>query len=38
VPVVAIFIAVMVLGESLALAQMVGAALILGGVYLTRIG
>jgi drug/metabolite transporter (DMT)-like permease len=38
VPLVAIFIAVMVLGESLALAQMVGAALILGGVYLTRIG
>jgi len=38
VPLVAIFIAVMVLGESLALAQMIGAALILGGVYLTRMG
>lgn len=38
VPLVAIFVAVMVLAESLALVQMVGAVLILGGVYLTRIG
>jgi drug/metabolite transporter (DMT)-like permease len=38
VPLVAILIAVTVLGESLVLAQMVGAGLILGGVYLTRIG
>ena len=36
VPLVAIFFAVMFLGESLLWAQIIGAALVLGGVYLTR--
>jgi len=36
VPLVAIFFAVMFLGESLFWVQIIGAVLVLGGVYLTR--
>lgn len=38
VPLVAIFFAVMVLAESVVLVQIIGAVLVLGGVYLTRFG